>query len=100
MADKPRVQFAVIEMDELLARLQPTIEAIRALVKPLAPPDHFLIYPMLTAIALFEMVDGDIEAARGNHANFNEMVILAFLTMRNNRDAGADNVVPLNKVRH
>lgn len=103
MADAPTQAVQVIDIEELFTRLQPTLDAIQALVKPLDSPERFLIYPLLTAQALFELADGDLDIAKSNHANFDGMVILAFMTLRYRaRQEGDEDeeVIPPSKGMH
>lgn len=101
MADAPKQAFQVIDMDELFKRLQPTLDAIKEIVKPLDAPDSFLVYPLLTAQALFEMADGDLEIAQSNHEHMDSMTLLAFMTLRYHaRQKDGSNVIPLNKGMH
>lgn len=100
MSEKRKPIVKVVELGDAIEQLQPTIDAIDALVKQLKPPNDFLIYPVLMASMLYEMSDGDTEAARDSFSQIGDLVIFSFMALRMQKRVEAATTEPANKGLH
>lgn len=80
MTDKTIVK--VVELGDALDELQPTVKDIKALIAKLAPPNDFLIYPVLLANHVYDQTDGDMKEAQEYFTRVGELVIWAYMALR------------------
>jgi hypothetical protein len=80
--EKHRPRVKIVDLDELMEQMQPTVDAVREMSKKLPEPNDFLLYPVMMASMLYEMSDGDYEIARENYREISDLVIFAYGVMR------------------